>query len=336
MFPLLGLELTGGAPHHFGSPDVYCGNVRDVHFFGHSYIKHQDQFVVDNQCFALDPERNGFDAYASLTDKRPSNIYTEPAEMIFLGGTWHDPIHNTPPNFGHFLFEFASRLAIFDRYDLLHLPAVVYQNVPQRWVDFLRLAGIKSFFYADPENSPNYGNIWTASCPFQRDQNNDFYMWQPAIHWLRNKLLKNIDVRPKRKLYMGRTTAKWRKPVNEDEVLKLLTSNGFTIMEPGDLSAEDQIRLMAESEIIVACAGAGTIITQFAPEHCKVIVLQPYQTGGYWGGWGHAIHLRQLYQRVGCEPVEVSGMDRRNVFGTNELVDYRVDLKILQQLLEAA
>lgn len=326
---VVGYSARGSYGWPLGSPHVYCGNVRNVQFAGHSYIRQGATYVVDGQSFALDPERNGFEAYAQQLAQEPAHTF--PGEHLFIGGSLYDPDPSHGwPNFGHFMFEYVSRLAIFDRYDLLDRPAFVYQTIPDRWMDFLRLAGVGRFTLIDPERPPRYENTWTTSCPMQRAPGNHYYIWPPAVHWLRNRLIRGVDTRKRRRVYLGRGNAKWRHIANEAEVLAALP--GFDIMNPAALTAAEQVKWMAEAEVVVCATGAGTIITQFCPEDCKIVVFRPQGSGGMWGGWGHAMILGQNYTMIDG-PTVSNGSGRLNKSGVDETADYVVPIEQLQRAL---
>ena len=332
--PIFGIELADLRPHYFGSPLVYAARLEDAQFFGHSYIKSRGHYITDHQGFALDPARNGFGDYRALVDETPP-VGEITQECFFFGGTWYDPLHPGPANFGHFMFEFMSRLSVFDRFNLLRLPCVVYNTIPPRWLDFLRLAGVSKFIFADMVNPPLFKSVWTASCPFHRSADGQFRMWQPAVHWLRTRLLQGRALGPPRRIYLARGDVRHRVIVNEDDATAVLARHGFEVIDPATLSASDQVRVMADAECVVAPAGAGTIITQFCPEHCRIIILTPKGKSGYWGGFAHAIHLRQRYQLMDCERVD-NGQERIDHHGVNELADMRVDLEKLGWLVKSA
>ena len=94
-------------------------------------------------------------------------------ECIFLGGMH---IEKTPegdlvppsPNFGHFIFEYLNRFAIFDLHGLTHkLPVVIYENLPERWIGFLELLGIsRDRLIRIPEiETPAFRKVWVSSAP---------------------------------------------------------------------------------------------------------------------------------------------------------------------------
>ncbi len=333
-YPIVRLEIASGDMANVGTPLTYCAYVEDATIFGHTYLRFFNTFITDHQGFQMEASKNGFEFYSAQSDGFTPTVSLE-AEYIFLGGGWHDPdpSHGIP-NFGHFMFEFMPRLAIFDRYNLLHLPMIVYNTIPERWLDFIRLAVPQvNFIRVDPTNPPIYKKVWVSSCPMQRSELNAINLWAPALHWVRNALVKNVDVRKVRKVYIGRKGAKWRKVSNEVEMLAILEAKGFVEMDPMNLSAAEQVQWMAEAETVVVANGAAPIITQFCPEHCRIISLHPDKIGsGYWGGLGHAISLRQRFERLQCKHIQTD-QTRLNMFKMNEAVDYEVHLPSLEKLI---
>lgn len=54
-----------------------------------------------------------------------------------------------------------------------------------------------------------------------------------------------------KKLYISRRNASWRRVLNEDAFAKELEQRGFMIIEPGDYSKEEQLKLFKNAEIII-------------------------------------------------------------------------------------
>jgi len=324
---------------------VYCGLLRDVHIFGRSFIHAKGgSFVFRCQSY-LNYNEFGFeDAAQAYIDQRAdlfSNYYED--ECIFFGGMSTEPTpeglsHRLPngANFGHFIFEYLTRLATFDVCGLLHrLPIIVYDTVPERWLEFLELMGIpKSHIIRVPiDTSPAYRKVWVSSACNYRDSHGLFRMWGSGLHWTRFRVLAGIGgprVQARRRIYIGRQDAKWRRLANESEIEAYLRTQGFESLQPSKMSARDQVEAMAGAEVIVVVAGAGTIITQFASEHCAIIALRPNGVGGFWGGMGAALFLRQIYERIDGPIVENPGFQRLNSLGQNELADFTIDLNMLK------
>ena len=248
------------------------------------------------------------------------------------------------PNFGHFIFEYLNRLAIFDLYGLTErLPVVVYDCVPKRWLGFLELMGVLPgrILQVPIESPPAYRKAWVSSACHYRDGAGKFRIWPSGLHWLRQRLSRAIggpQLHKHRWLYLGRENSQWRKIVNQDQVRQALAAYGLECPEMGNLSAREQLEIISGADIVVSAAGAGSVMTHFAPEHCICILLAPRAVGtGYWGGLGASIILRQTYERLDCEVIESPDLDRPgNVGGISEVADYIVDLDLLRRVVEVS
>jgi len=135
---------------------------------------------------------------------------------------------------------------------------------------------------------------------------------------------------------MARDGARWRRIVNEPDVIALLQQYGFETFDVKNLTQRQQIEIISGAELVVNAVGAGGVLTHFAPEHCTIIDLAPKNAiTGYWGGLGAALILGQIHERIDCEVMPSENV-RLNIYGTNELADYKVDLDVLKQTLDIA
>ncbi len=332
------------------SPYVYCGLVEDVRFFGRSFIfSKTGKFVFHCQSY-LNHQSSNFEECAQLYIDGKTDLFKNymEEECIFLGGTWSEatpqgPSHLTdPPNFGHFIFEYLNRLAIFAHYGLLYrLPIVVYDIIPARWLEFLELAGVSKnqIIRISLDNPPAFRKAWVSSACHYRDTAGVYRVWGAGVHALRSLILTGIggaSVSKRRRIYLGRDNAQWRKIANEHEVKALLDTYGFEYPVMSQLSAREQVEVISSAEIVVCALGAGTVMTQFAPEHCITILLAPAGVGGIWGGLASAIFLRQIYDRLDCERVSITDNVRINAGGVNELADLIVDIAALNAKIKEA
>ena len=334
------------------TPYIYCGLVEDVHIFGRTFLHSMDDTVVFHCQSYQNHEMQGVEeCIAAFVDARRPDLfktYVE-EECIFLGGTWTEPTaqglsHEVyGHNFGHFIFEYLNRLAIFDLYGLTRkLPVVIYDCLPERWIEFIELMGIpkERLIRVPIVNSPAYRKVWVSSSCHYRDSMGKFRFWGGGLHWLRFRLLSAIGgprVHERRRLYLGREGARWRKVVNEDAVKQLLAQYGFEFLPMGEMSARAQLEAISGAELVVSTAGAGSILLHFAPEHCINILLAPRGVGtGPLGGLAGAVVLRQVFDRIDCASADVQQTERLNSGGANELADFKVDLTLLQAKVEAA
>lgn len=88
-----------------------------------------------------------------------------------------------------------------------------------------------------------------------------------CLEWLRERIYSLLDLTPEepfRKVYVTRRNAKVRRLINEKEVAAHLEKRGFEVVALEALPLRDQIRRIAEAEIIVAQHGAGLVNLLFA------------------------------------------------------------------------
>jgi hypothetical protein len=335
------------------TPYVYCGLVQDAHIFGRSFVYTKSgSYVFKCQSYQ---SHNGFmfdECAAAYIDSR-ADLFTDyiEDECIFLGGMNVEPTpegssHLLPggTNFGHFIFEYLSRLAIFDIYGLLgRLPIVMYDFIPERWIDWLVLLGIPKdrIIRISVEKAPAFRKVWISSACHYRDSDGRYRMWASGLHWSRYQAFKAVGgPRPgaKRRIYLGRGSAKWRRVVNEPEIIEMLAGYGFEFPAMHEMSPREQIEAISGAELVVAAGGANTILTHFAPEHCSIITMYPNKLmgQGLWGGLGAAILLRQLYERIDGEIVDTQQSRPINAAGEFEFADYKVDISTLKSKVETA
>jgi capsular polysaccharide biosynthesis protein len=62
---------------------------------------------------------------------------------------------------------------------------------------------------------------------------------------------------PHRRVYVSRASAPWRKIANENEILPLMRQAGFEVVQLEGLSFANQVRLLAETKVLISNHGAG-------------------------------------------------------------------------------
>ena len=336
------------------TPYVYCGLVEDVHVLSRSsVISRNRDFVIS--CQSYQNLQNGI-YHQSLTnlvkeiDESLFSKYIE-EECIYLGGAFWEPPFNDVTvshavNFGHFIFEYLNRMAIFEMSGVdTSLPVVVHSTIPERWLEFLELVGVsrdKIIKISPYDDFHAFRKVWVSSSPHYRDAQGFFRVWGAGIHWLRNKVLQATgapQVNKRRRVYLGRGNVDWRRIVNEDQVTSTLAKYGFEFPDMMKLSAKEQIELVSGAEIIVIVVGAGSAITQFAPESCINILLSAPKLGlGPWGSITGAVTLGQIHHRVECELEHSSGErpSRLNSSGVDELADISVNIDEMEEAVLTA
>ncbi|NET40526.1 tetratricopeptide repeat protein [Okeania sp. SIO2B3] len=157
-----------------------------------------------------------------------------------------------------------------------------------------------------------------------------------GVKFLREVFLKERIIEksglPER-IYISRSNARYRRVMNEPEVVEILSKFGFTCIAPESMSLESQIATFAHAKIIVAPHGSGLTNIVFCNPETKIIELfsPNYLRYYYW-------HISQLlglehYFLVGeafsCYPI-------RNLMYESSLVeDIFVNLGSLNLMLKA-
>ena len=134
------------------------------------------------------------------------------------------------------------------------------------------------------------------------------------------------------KIYIGRGNAKYRRVMNEVEVVDILRQFGFTYVTPESISLENQISIFAHAKIIVAPHGSGLTNIVFCNPGTKVIELfSPHYLRYYYWHISQLLGLEHYYligETFSCYPM-------RNIMYESSLVeDILVNLDSLNQMLK--
>lgn len=85
------------------------------------------------------------------------------------------------------------------------------------------------------------------------------------------------------RIYVSRATRVGsRVMVNEDALAAGLAARGFTTVDPGTLSVDEQAELFARARVIVGALGAGLTNIGYAPAGCAVIEILPEAVTETW------------------------------------------------------
>ena len=160
--------------------------------------------------------------------------------------------------------------------------------------------------------------------------------WPPgwAIDFLRREFLKEIVPSasyPKR-IYISRSKARYRRVLNEEDVVEVLERSGFVSILPESMSLAEQIAHFYHAEVIVAAHGSGLTNTIFSRHGKKVIELvSPHYISHYYWGISQYLKLEHYYlagEAFECYPI-------RELMYQNSLTeDILVNLSSLKKMIE--
>jgi len=301
-------ELTPSLVHEamrYVRPAVFYAGLEDVTLMPRSgYACTSDGYILyrelgyqasdpapglGGRCLGVDP-----DGTVKVNQSGDGQLVSE--ECIFLGGQ---------QNFGHFVIENLTRLAMIDRLPAhtRNLPVVVYNDLPKRYYEFLELCGIERNRLKFISPSPAYfSKVWIVSSPFFRPGKRayDFCWWADAVWHLRHVASRQMAPRESQrlKLYLHRANAKWRRIVNDGAVTDLVRQHGYIPVALEEMAASQQLELILNARSIVAAAGATEAITIFAQPECHIIELMPPRLIGEAGSMCFAAILGQPFTRL--------------------------------------
>lgn len=246
-------------------------------------------------------------------------------EGVLVGGS---------DNFGHWLLNCQARLAfVADLPALRALPLVVGEQIRSAHLDCLERFGYPAsrLIRIRKGRLARFRRLWAPMMPFCVGPDWRLY-WSPAaIDFLREGFGIDPGARPERRkrLYISRRGAKWRRLLNEDALLKLLGEWGFQAVDPGALSIGEQIDLAANAEAIVGPAGAGMNLLLFAPRGAKIVELNYHKPNP-----GEMNLLPALCRHIGQDCRAATGMPL--VQGSNPLnYDYLVYAHLVVAALQS-
>jgi hypothetical protein len=315
--------------------DVFCAHITNATLFSEGAplitadgslladsLTHKDYFI--EEFFSSMIVDNVGDAYKI---RLPPPVLTIEKECIFLGGS---------KNFGHFLYEYLSRLAIVKQcYGLSRLPVLIFDDLPDRFLDFLDIAGYDHTrrILIPRSATVQVSSLWMPSCPIYRDRQMRMCLWPPSYHYLRNTFSceRFAPNTPRRRLYFSRATAANKRLVNEAELTEKLVRRGFEIIEPAQISVDQQLDAVSNAEIIWCPLGAASSISVMAPDDCVIIeMLGDKSVFGAYNSILAARCLGQSYARVHGQRVYLPDNTRKEGI----YADFTIDIGICEQLID--
>ena len=139
-----------------------------------------------------------------------------------------------------------------------------------------------------------------------------------VVEWLRAHLPASVDpVRPTRGLYVTRgATPNTRRYVEEPALWLALEARGFTRLDPGTVSVQEQIDAFAAAEVVVAPHGAALANLVFARPGVRVLELfaPDYVNPCYWAITQSVPEASYRYLVAGS-PGEIAAAERRPMTG---------------------
>ena len=95
-----------------------------------------------------------------------------------------------------------------------------------------------------------------------------------STSWLRRRLgVEGLRPKKEERLYVSRSAARWRRVIDEEEVVECLRGEGFRPVYLEHLSFREQVDLFSRAEYVVGPHGSGLANLLFAPAGVRVVEL---------------------------------------------------------------
>lgn len=252
------------AQHTATVPATFTLEVRDGRLTG-------DYGATSTPGKVLDHETS---TYFGVTDWREHPLYLRPT----LGRI--ERVHGTVAslttrgcaiNYYHFLYDSIARLGILEATASdADVEAWVVPHAASYQRQLLELAGVDGRLI-----QPRRGMTVVADRLLVPSNPNWALQAPPdSVAWLRDRLRPSRAGGSPQRLYLTRGTAPHtRRYCEEEQLWPELERRGFTMIDPGRFTVQEQIDTFAEAEIVVAPHGAGLTNVTFSPPDVRVLEM---------------------------------------------------------------
>ncbi|PWS26398.1 hypothetical protein DHW03_16590 [Pedobacter yonginense] len=187
-----------------------------------------------------------------------------------LSGTTASLLCPEPANVYHWFFDVLARIRFYepviDQID--HF--LISDAVPQSFIDLLPLFSIPidKIVRVKGDEKLHLKYLYISSLAGSEGRSS-----QKDLAYLNDKLRIAAPQIGTEKFYLRRGKSTTRAILNEEELIVILKANGFTIVDSGELSFEEQKVTFSRAAIVVAFHGASLFNLLFVPKNCKVLEL---------------------------------------------------------------
>ncbi len=254
---------------------------RDAMLAGRRFLVLDRRFVVWNRLEGQSLRRPEptLDTLFEVDSAGQCLLRADPADIDVFRGP-HLLLHwDASYMYHHWMFECGPRLLrALENPKLRDTKIVLPVDRPSfvdQTLDLLKVPSTRRAFF-DPARLTQFEELFLMPVPvFERESCSLL-----ALQTLRAAMLNAVRSEPSggsKKVYFSRRDAKRSERIllNEEELISVLELNGFTCMETGNLTVEDQIRISRDAEVIACVHGSAGANLLFASAHAIVLHIFP-------------------------------------------------------------
>ncbi len=197
---------------------------------------------------------------------------------------------STLNNFGHFIFEYLPKIFYANK-RVTKVPFLIDQKVPNRFLEFCDLLGIKKnrLIKFDGSKIISVKELYVSGVLCHRfPKNGNLCLDINSMLEMRNEIKKKSDVKNSSIkapfVFISREAEKWRRILNENEIFDYFCSKAtFVKFQPKELNIVDQVNTAATSKILVSPLGGASPLSFFCDKESSVIEITNPLIRGDWG-----------------------------------------------------
>lgn len=272
--------LTGGLSLHDKTDDAWLYHIHDMTLFTTDFIPYDDNAIYLNTQLTSVPFRfvmaSGLNNAAYVENPYPSFTpdKTDDDAAILLGGS---------DNYYHWIIDYLPRLAaVLGRRDYAAMPVYMLGQPAQFQIETLELLGIgvDRLRYYPAQHMMRVRNMFMPYVPGRpmkpsgepdKMKPND----NPLITRFLHGHLRRNGAMPRKRYFISRADAKFRRCVNEEAIFKIAQSYGFEKLRNEGKTFAEQLDIYADADAIMGPHGAGFTNMVFAPSDAKIIEFFP-------------------------------------------------------------
>ncbi|MBG9736828.1 glycosyltransferase family 61 protein [Paenibacillus alvei] len=289
--------------------------------------------LVTENCYVVTPDNkrlNDVEYYYPYhaRDLPPPEYQAGTVATVLWG--WNIPeVALTQAIFGHWFFDILPRFHLLEQSKIPIDKYVIGRLTHPFQYESLQMLGIpfEKLIQADKKDFHLIADwMLVPAVPWLLGKSTKW-----SYHYIRERLKDRQPIQPKsgyERIYVTRKDAFARYILNEDEVMELLRSKGFTRIMLTPLTTQEKVEIYSSAQVVIAPFGSGNINLAFCNPGTKVIELTPYTiVDDYF--WKISSHAGLDYYEVVCDieyPARgIGGMD-----------NFYVDMNKLRQVLSLA
>jgi capsular polysaccharide biosynthesis protein len=231
------------------------------------------------------------------------------------------------PNYFHWWADALPRLGVAEEAGIRHFQVIVPQEMEDWQRESLDRLGV------DANRQEPFGDDhWRVESLLLPSLIGYSGMMRPwAADWLRRRIGLPRPSTRRRRIYLRRTKAGYRRVANEADIVPILEQYNFEIWETQGMSLGEQMKLFSRAECVVSIHGAGLANLLFAPPGVKVIEfmspISEYANSCYYSLCAAAGHVYG-YILGEHDAVDLAAKPR-----SRWIIDLRVDPDKLRRML---